>query len=173
MSSLAGLAIAAGLLAALLAYIAIWSPRRLRVKLAALAAAALFLPLAYGGLAELLGRPKPLALAWTGAEPGEFAVLGARLDEGEAIYLWLGQEGEPAPWSYVLPWDETLAKELHAAQRDAEQEGAELRMRRPKRTGQDEDEPLFYARPQAPPEDKAVPADEALWFEKPAADADG
>lgn len=173
MTSLATFAIAAGLLAALLANIAIWSPRRLRIKLAALAAAACFLPLAYGGFAELLGRPKPLALEWKRSDLGDAAVLGARLDEGEAIYLWLGLEQLPEPLSYVLPWDEDLAKQLHAAQRQAEEQGTDLRMRGPFETSTEKDEPLFYALPQPAPNPKSVPAGDTLWFQEPTAGAEG
>ena len=53
------LGVASGILAAVLVNIAIWAPRQLWIKLAALAAAASFLPIAYAGFAELLGRPKP------------------------------------------------------------------------------------------------------------------
>jgi hypothetical protein len=86
------------------AAIAIHAPRALSLKLAALALAALLLPTAYGSMVDLLGRPKPVAMAWAEERVGEATVLAASLREGEAIYLWLQLDGAPAPRAYVRPW---------------------------------------------------------------------
>lgn len=175
MSQLTEFSVMAGVLAAVLANIAIWSPRRLWIKLAALAAAAFFLPVAYGGMSDLLGRPKPIALKWpSGANPvAEATVLAARMREGEAIFLWLGFEGLDEPRSYVLPWSEEMARQLHSARRQAEDSGAELRMRRPFETSWDPEEPKFYALPQRAPPPKADLSGDPMWFEKPEANPDG
>ena len=166
MALLSGLGIAGGILAALLAYIAIWAPRRPWIKLTALATAACLLPLAYAGFAELLGRPKPVALPWAGTtDHTDATVLAARLQEGEAIYLWLGFDGLSEPRSYALPWNDALARELHGAQGEAKQNGTPLRARLPLRAELPREEPMFYAEPQPPPPPKAEAAEDPLWFQ--------
>ena len=167
------LGVASGLLAAVLVNIAIWAPRRLWVKLAALSTAVAFLPVAYVGFAELLGRPKPAGLHWNEAAQGQATVLAAQMREGEAIYLWLGFEGLTEPRSYVLPWDEATARNLHGAQSEAKESGTTLRVRLPLDADLVKDQPLFYAEPQPPPPPKATPADAPLWFQKPAAPTEG
>ncbi|MBO04481.1 MAG: hypothetical protein CL731_05640 [Chloroflexi bacterium] len=72
---------------ALLAAIAIWSPRRTAVRVVALVTAALMMPLGYLQLTELLSRPKPIDFEWFEREALSAVVLGARFEEGEAIYL--------------------------------------------------------------------------------------
>lgn len=169
MALLSGLGVLGGILAALLAYIAIWAPRRPWIKLTALATATCLLPLAYAGFAELLGRPKPVVLPWASIEAGtdqtEATVLAARLQEGEAIYLWLGFDGLNEPRSYALPWNEALARELHGAQGEAKQTGTALRARLPLRAELPGEEPLFYAAPQPVPPPKAEAAEDPLWFQ--------
>jgi hypothetical protein len=73
-------------LAGALASISIWSPRRLAVKLLAVAGVTLFLPAVYAGFAQLLALPK---LEWWQANASEATVLAASLREDEAIYVWL------------------------------------------------------------------------------------
>lgn len=145
-----------GLLAGLLAAIGIWSPRRLYIKAGAVTVVALFLPVTYVALAELLSRPKPLQLEWHHHDLAAADVIGADLREDEAIYLWLRIEGVVEPRAYVLPWDEHRARQLYAAQREAEAEGTAVRVRRPFEP--DEEQPLFYAAPQTelPPKHTAA-----------------
>lgn len=161
------LTVTAGVLAAVLVNIAIWAPRRLWIKLAALATAACFLPAAYGGFAELLGRPKPVDLQWTELEEDEATVLAAQMREGEAIYLWLGFADLTEPRSFALPWNEAMARELHGAQGEAEENGSQVRVRMPLVPSLDRDEPMFYAQPQQPPPAKSAAPDNALWFQRP------
>lgn len=166
MDPLLTLGLVSGILAAVLVNIAIWSPRRLWIKLAALASAACFLPVAYAGLSELLGRPKPVELQWSAGGHDAATVLAARLREDEAIYLWLAYEGQDEPRSYVLPWDDATARELHSAQGEAQKTGLELRARLPLDADLLEDEPLFYAEPQRAPPPKTQPAENPLWFQR-------
>ena len=91
-------------------------------------------------------------LEWNQIELEEANVVGFQLQENEAIYLWLRVEGLPEPRSYVMRWDQQRAKQLHEAQREAQTNGTEVRVRRPARTDEI-DEPLFYATPQ-----EALPA---------------
>jgi hypothetical protein len=167
------LGVASGILAGVLVNIAIWAPRGLWIKLAALATAACFLPVAYAGFAELLGRPKPAELQWSERDHDEATVLAARMREGEAIYLWLGFEGLDEPRSYVLPWNEAMARELHGAQGEAEESGTELRVRLPLDADLVESEPLFYAEPQPAPAPKALPPEHPIWFQRPSAPSEG
>ncbi len=167
MTSLFVLAVTAGLLAAVLANIGFWAPRKLWIKLAALLTVAVFLPTAYAALAELLGRPKPVDLEWAGRGLAEAAVLGAEIREGEAIYLWLGLEGVAEPRSYALPWSDRLARQLHEARREAEAEGSDLRMRLPFASSLDERGQRFYAAPRAAAPPKQPAADGPVWFQGP------
>lgn len=162
------LGVASGILAAVLVNIAIWAPRRLWVKLAALATATCFLPLAYIGFAELLGRPKPVELQWVESADDEATVLAAQLREGEAIYLWLGFRDLAEPRSFVLPWNEAMARQLYGAQGQAEENGGEVRVRLPLEADLEREKPLFYATPQQPLPPKATPSDEPLRFNKSA-----
>jgi len=167
------LGVSSGLFAAVLVNIAIWAPRRLWIKLAALATAACFLPVAYLGFAELLGRPKPAGLDWSRSDAAEATVLAARLREGEAIYLWLGFEDLDEPRSFVLPWDEAMARELYGAQGEAQENGGEVRARLPLKSDLPREDPVFYAAPQQQQPPKAVPADAPLWFQRPSQPTEG
>ncbi len=155
-----------GVLGAVLAFIALWSPRKIWVKVTALVATTLFLPVAYGALADLLSRPKPIGFEWSNLDVTEAAVLGSRLEEGQAIYLWLAIDGLPEPRSYVLPWDQEMAEQLHKAQRDAEVEGTGVQMQMPFEPSLDNRERRFYAQPQEPRPLKQKPPDHPTIFKK-------
>ncbi len=149
-------------LAGVLATIAVRAPRRMARRAGAVAISALFIPVAYAGLADLLSRPKPIWLEWSRERVAEATVLGAQLQEGVGIYLWLNMPETDAPRAYVLPWDRKLAQQLQEARRQAERNRSGLRMRRPFETTRDDEEPTFYAAPQPalavkqPPQDAPV-----------------
>jgi hypothetical protein len=88
-------------------------------------------------------------------------VLGSSVQEDEAIYLWLQLDGVAEPRAYALPWSRQLAEQLQNAQREAEQQQGELRMRVPFENSLDELQPRFYAmpQPQLPPKqpDRSAP----------------
>lgn len=112
MTPLFYLFVASLFLAALLAAIAIWAPRIARVRAAALALAALFVPIGYLQAVELLSRPKPMSYEWFRRDVALAQVLGASFDEGRAIYLWLRVEHEIEPRYYALPWRQEAAQKL-------------------------------------------------------------
>lgn len=146
-------------LAAALAAIAIWSPRALWIKVGALTITALFVPLTYASVLELLSRPKPVALEWVRSGAAEAKVLGADLREGERIYLWLRVPGVDEPRFYTLPWDQKLAEQLHKAQREAAEQGTDVRAKNLfKKAPKGEEKAVFYARPQEalPPKQASV-----------------
>lgn len=149
------------ILATCLASIAVWAPRRLSAKLAALAIAALLLPAAYVAQAELLGRPKPVGMEWL-ADAREATVLGSVKEEGKRILVWLKLEGESEPRAYALPWSRDTAEQLQGAEREAAETGTDVRMRSPLggEASLDTREPRFYAAPQPPlpPKEIGVPA---------------
>ena len=161
----------AAVLATMLASIAIWAPRGLALKLAALGCAALFLPVAYAGLTDLLSRPKPVALEWWLHQADEATVVGSQMREGKELYLWLQLAGETEPRSYRLPWDQKMAEQLQQALEQAERNGTEARMRLPFEPSLDNREPKFYAAPQPalPPKDYAQPP--AQVYEQPGENA--
>ena len=164
MSELLILFAALGSLAAVLVTVALWAPRRLWVKLGALAVATIFLPGGYFALLEMLSRPKPVGLEMVRQELAEATVLGVRMEENKAIYLWLGIPGIQEPRSYALPWDKQLAKQLQGAERESENTGAPVQMRKPFENSMDEREKRFYAAPPPPPPEKAPPNENPLTF---------
>ncbi len=102
-------------IAALLSTIAIWAPRKTKVRVLALAVTTLFLPLAYIQLTGLLSKPKPVEFAWLerGVERAE--ILSVSFDEGKAIYMWLRLDGMIEPRFYKLPWRQRDAEDLEDA----------------------------------------------------------
>ena len=137
-------------LAALLAFIGIWSHRKLTAKVSAVVATALFIPTVYLSYADLLSRPKPSSIEWWHRDAAEATVIGSQLRENEAIFLWIELPEAGEPRAYKLPWQQELAKQLYGAQREAESRGTQVRMRRPFSDRTDQLEPMFYAPPQPP-----------------------
>jgi hypothetical protein len=146
--------------------ISIWAPRSLWLKLTALGAAAMFLPVAYLSLAHLLSLPKPVALEWWLANARSATVLGSTLREDEAIYVWLQLDDVAEPRAYALPWSRDLAEQLQTAQREAEQSQSGVRMRLPFEPSLDDREPKFYALPQPPLPPKDMDRTPAQVYER-------
>lgn len=146
-------------LAAALAWIAIWAPRALAVKLGALACATLFMPVAYAGYSDLLSRPKPVSLEWWQGQAAEATILGSQMREGRSLYVWLQLPGTTEPRAYELPWNQQMAQQLQQALEQAARNGTEARMRLPFEPTLDAREPKFYAMPQPalPPKDLTRP----------------
>jgi hypothetical protein len=147
-------------IAALLATLAIWAPRRLPVRMAAIGLTALLLPAAYLGFTTLLSQPKPITMEWLDKGAGDATVLGSVIREGEGIYLWIQPEGDDIPRYYVLPWDLKQAQQLQNAMRDADKNQNGLKMRAPYEPTWDRREPRFYAAPQPAPPPKRGPEEE-------------
>ncbi len=141
---------ASAALAAVLATISIWSHRKLWAKLSAVVATALFIPTIYLSYADLLSRPKPASLEWWHRGASEATVVGSKLREGEAIYLWIEMTDSDEPRAYKLPWQQEMAKQLYGAQREAQAKGTKVKMRLPFKDRTEARDPLFYAVPQPP-----------------------
>ncbi len=153
--------------ACVLTSISIWAPRKVAVRSAALAVAAIFVPLSYASFATLLSKPKPVSLEWIRASTEEANVLGATVREGEAIYVWLQMPDIPEPRAYMLPWSLELAKQLQDARREAEQQGTGLGMRLPFERSWDNQKPKFYPLPQPALPPKDAPGDAPAHFAHP------
>ena len=171
MTGVLQLFVGAAALAATLGLISIWAPRRLAIKGTALATAALFLPLAYASLVELLSKPKPVDLEWVLSGTTEAEVVASRLVEDRGIYLWLQLPDIFEPRAYVLPWDRASAEQLQQAMRDAEQQGSAVQMRLPFEPSLEDRAPKFYALPQPalPPKDLVQPPPQ--FYQPPGRDA--
>jgi len=122
---------AALIVIAVQASIAIWSPRSLWLRVSAVVATAIFVPIAYVTLTLLLSRPKPVDFAWFERNADKAAVLGVSLDEGRAIYLWLQVEGHTMPSYYVLPWRQNQAEQLEDTLHAAVQSRASVVLKKP------------------------------------------
>lgn len=142
------LQVVSAVLAAMLASIAVWSPRRAWIKLAAVLLSVGFMPVAYAGMTDLLSKPKPVRLEWAAAATESATVLGAQIKENDGIYLWLQMEGAAEPRYYKLPWDQETAKQLQKAMREAEKNHSGMAMNLPFEPSNDPDKPKFYALPQ-------------------------
>jgi hypothetical protein len=118
-------------LAALLAAIAIRTPRATPVRAAAIAVTAAFIPFAYLGLNEILARPKPMTHEWFRAAAEHAMVLGVSLEEGKAIYLWLRVDDTMEPRYYRFPWQQRNAEKLQKAITRAVEEGLGVRVENP------------------------------------------
>jgi len=137
-------------LVATLATIGVWAPRRLWLKISAVGASAALLVVGYIALVDLLSRPKPMDMAWFEAAQDEATVVGAHLDEGKAIYLWLKLDGVEEPRAFQMAWSRELAMQLQEAQNQAGDDADGVRVRRPfdRKLAREDDEPVFYAVPQ-------------------------
>jgi len=112
MDSLLLLFFAVVLIAAVLANIAIWSHRKTSLRVIAVLLTALFIPVTYVGITDVLSRPKPMTHEWFKRNVDEARVLGLDLVQGRAIYLWLRLDGDVEPTFYKLPWQPLLAERL-------------------------------------------------------------
>ena len=104
-ASAAGVALALG-------SIAIWAPRPIPVRVTAVVIVALFLPVLYLQMLEMLSKPKPMSFEWYEANANRAQLLGASMIEGESIFLWLRIDNSLEPRSYVVPWNLKLAEKL-------------------------------------------------------------
>jgi hypothetical protein len=117
--------------AAVLAALAIWAPRKPWVRLVALGVTILFIPLGYLQLVELLARPKPASFEWFRKNVEQAQVLGASLDEGRAIYLWLRIDKDVEPRYYVFPWQQQTAERLEDLIDNAVRKNATIILKQP------------------------------------------
>jgi hypothetical protein len=146
-------------LAAMLAMMSVWSPRRIGIKAGAVVVAFALMATTYAAMLDLLSRPKPASFEWWLSRAGEATVVGSTLDESRAIYVWLQLDGVAEPRAYALPWDKRVAEQLQTAARAAAERQSAVRMRLPFEATLDNREPRFYAlpQPQLPPKDAARP----------------
>jgi hypothetical protein len=160
------------LLAAGLASIAIWSPRRLLIRVGAVALATLFLPTAWAAMSDLMSRPKPIDFEWWHQAEGEATVLSSQLREGDGVYLWLQISGAVEPRSYRLPWDRKLAEDLEKARAEAEKNGTPMMMRMPFERTYDKRDRKFYTMPQpALPDKPNRKGEEPAFYLRPGEEA--
>lgn len=153
--------------AAILANIGIWSPRAGWVKISAIVVTALFLPLSYGSISELLSRPKPVSMEWARRAMPEAQLIGASLQEGKAIYIWLQTPESAEPRAYQLPWSKETAKQLQEAQRRARESKTGVKVRRPFDADRDPRKPMFYAEPRRPLPAKQPTREVPLTYVRP------
>ena len=155
------------LLAAGLATVSIWSPRRLGLKVMALALAGLLSASAYASYAELLSQPKPVSLEWAQRNAEEATVIAATYEENKAIFVWLAISGVDGPRSYVLPWSQAAAEQLQKAMREAEANGTGVQMSAPFESNRQEQGEVFYAAPQPARPDKTADSETPMEYEQP------
>lgn len=89
-------------------------------------AIALVPALAFAG-SLILGQPKPQDFEFL-RDQEEAVILGHRMVENEAIYLYLYLPGETPPLSISLPWDKETAKKLQEAMEGDEGRGVRMKL---------------------------------------------
>lgn len=97
------------LIFAALAWLAIWSRKADRMRHAAVALFLLSLPVLAWASLESLSWSRPLWAMW--GLHGEIKILGAKMVEGVAIYVY-ADTGEGEPRAIKLPWSTGTAENL-------------------------------------------------------------
>lgn len=152
--------ILAGILFALLLGLLLWLQLpRARFPWLTLAAYLTLAAVAYAGAIEAASRPKPVWLEWR--EVRDAPVLGATIEEGLAIHVWLALPDGPR--AFTLPWDVGTASQLSRARAKAAEAGTGVLMRNIK-PGLDDREPMFYERSQPAMPEKDYSAGPAEIF---------
>lgn len=156
------------LLAAVLASISIWSPRKLWLKVCAIGVTAALMGVSYFGFTDLLSKPKPVDMEWAMRSVPEAHVLGSATQEGEAIYVWLQLRDVAEPRAYRIPWDSDLAQQLQEATRASESSGTGVRIRQPfsLHAQRETNDPVFYSPSRRAPPLKASPYGRPMIFER-------
>ena len=136
--------------AAILANIGIWPPRNGWLKVSAIAVTALFLPLAYGSISELLSRPKPVSMEWARRAMPEARLIGASLQEGEANYIWLPDAGFAGTARLPVALEQGNRKSASTGPARGQKTKNSVKFRRPFDADRDTRKPMFYAEPRRP-----------------------
>ena len=119
------------LIGCLLGIIAIWSRRKLWVRVFATLIFLAFSGTGLFALVDLLSRPKPTYLEIINKDIDEALVLAVNVEEGIAIYVWLKFPNFNEPRAYAYPWNLEMASELKKAIKQANDDRTQLRMRQP------------------------------------------
>jgi hypothetical protein len=114
------------LLISAMALIVVWSRRQTLYRSLAVATALLSAPAAALSLASTLGWAVPVVPMLT-APGGDFLVLGAKIVQGEGIFVLL-DIGSGEPRHYRLPWDQKLADKLQDILDDPNKGGVMLKI---------------------------------------------
>jgi hypothetical protein len=103
---------------ACVAHLAIWSRRDTFGRPAAVALFVVGLVAVPVAFADSLSYPKPFAAAWEIDPTKEYIVLGAKMQQDVAIWIYLDVPGGE-PRSYRLPWSNETASALQQAMDEA------------------------------------------------------
>ncbi len=112
------LAIAAGM--ASFAWGTVWARRESIIRLMAMVAFVLWLPLLAVGATDTLGWHKPLWTAWRLS--GDGRILAQKFVRDVAIYLYV-DVGQGEPRAIELPWSDRTAEALQKALRESRRNG--------------------------------------------------
>ena len=106
------------------AWLAIWSRKDTWARPAAIVLLLAALPTIAAAGVHTLGHHRPINLAWELGR-GEYLILGVKMEQDKAIYLYLEAPDRLEPWPLVLPWDNETANEIQKAMDGSEGEGAD------------------------------------------------
>lgn len=147
-----------------LACLAIWS-RTLWPRIGAVVLLLGIVALGPVALASLTGEPRRASLEWWARSAQDVEVLGHRIDEDVAIYVFVTLPGYDRPQSLQLPYTDKAAEQLQQAAAEGQQSGQGVRMRRLMDDSLDEQSPMFWSPPPAALPEKFVPPVDAVTVE--------
>ncbi|MEM7404782.1 MAG: hypothetical protein AAF458_05780 [Pseudomonadota bacterium] len=116
---------------AMLATIAILSPRKPIVRAVVVVLVLLALPAGYLAFTATLGLPRPIATKGFDEAVQELTVLGVSFNEGVAIYLWVREDDHLEPHYLALPWRLSLAQRLQTSIDEAIRKRGSVRIQHP------------------------------------------
>lgn len=140
-----------------LAALAIWS-RTLWPRIGAVLLLLGIVGLGPVALASLTGEPRRASLEWWARNAEDVEVLGHRIVEDVAIYVFVNLPGYDAPQNIALPYSDEAAEQLQQAAAEGEATGQGVRMRRLMDDSLDEQAPMFWSPPPAALPEKLVTA---------------
>lgn len=120
LSSVTLLTIIGGVLALALAYIAMWSGRKIFVRYAALLLSIAFIPLSWFAFNDLLSRPKHITLQEIHEKKMCLSILlPVYFKERVGIYMLIRSPQQEEPRYVIVAWDLKFAIKLQRAQNEA------------------------------------------------------
>lgn len=148
MSALSLLSFAVAGIFAALAWLAIWARRHDRIRAAAVGLFIIGLPVLYAAGLQSLSWARPLWAMWDLAGR-DLRVLGAKMIENEAIYLYV-DDGTGQPRSIAVPWDAKKASDLQGLFDDPANQGQAMMQFDFEFTWETRDPLAFYPLPPPP-----------------------
>lgn len=107
-----------------LVHATVWSRRGTWARPAAIVILFITLPLFAAAYVESMGFHRPINLAW-GLKKAEIQIIGIKLVQDKAIYLYADDPSREEPRPLSLPWSNEVADKLAKLADQSQQEGGD------------------------------------------------